>query len=379
MSKPGNSDRLYFSNLDATRFLGFFHVFLAHCFFTSNPSIEASTAFEIATMNIRAGFLGLDYFFVLSAFLLTRLALEERKRTGGFHPGLFLVRRGLRLWPLYFFLVLATYAASALRPEMFSKLPPIEIFLLFYSNIWISLHGQDFLFFLVFFWSIAAEEQFYLLWAFVLKFLQRHLKLVLFLMVMVSLAFRYLSLNHEPGLFFNTLSYLGNFAFGGWAALVSFENSTLIAQFRTMSKLMIGSIYIVLLVLLVFYFRWFMNPAMVVFEKIIFSSFFVFIILEQTYSENSLLKLGRLKAISYLGKLSLGLYCFHGIVITFYHKLALEAGLANSGIQVFLVNPLIILAATIFISVLSYELIEKRIHALRRFAYPKTSSRTSGV
>ncbi|MEZ5174451.1 MAG: acyltransferase [Bacteroidia bacterium] len=379
MSKSGSSDKLYFSNLDATRFLGFFHVFLAHCFFTSNSSIANSAAFEIATMNIRAGFLGLDYFFVLSAFLLTRLALEERKKTGGFHPGLFLVRRGLRLWPLYFFLVLSTYAISAFRPELFSKLPPIEIFLLFYSNIWISLHGQDFLFFLVFFWSIAAEEQFYLLWAFVLKFLQRHLKLVLFLMVLVSLAFRYLSLDYEPGLFFNTLSYLGNFAFGGWAALVSFENGLLIARFRTISKLMIGSVYLVLLILLVFYFRWFMSPAMVVFEKIVFSSFFVFLILEQTYSENSLIKLGSLKAISYLGRLSLGLYCYHGIVITFYHKMAMDFGLAESGIQVFLINPLIILALTIVISILSFELVEKRIHALRRYAYPKTSSSTSGV
>jgi peptidoglycan/LPS O-acetylase OafA/YrhL len=372
-------NKVYFENLDATRFLGFFHVFLAHCFFTSNAKIKASEAFGFVTMNIRAGFLGLDYFFVLSAFLLTWLALDERTRTGNFHPGLFLVRRGLRLWPLYLFLVLITYLVAALQPDLFSQLPPIWIFLLFYSNIWISLHGQDFLFFLVFFWSIAAEEQFYLFWAFVLKFLSKHLRSVLFLMVLTSLVFRYMSLDYEPGLFFNTLSYLGNFAFGGWAALLAYNNPMFIDKIKQLPQYIIALVYFSLIVLLVFYFHWFMHPVLVVFEKLIFSAFFVFIILEQSYAQNSLFKLGRFKRISYLGQLSLGLYCYHGIVITFYHKIAISSGWAETNLQVFLINPLIILAITVLLSIISYELVEKRIHALRRFVYPKTSSNTSGV
>lgn len=370
---------MYFENLDATRFLGFFHVFLAHCFFTSNPQITTSQAFGVVTMNIRAGFLGLDYFFVLSAFLLTWLALDERKRTGNFHPGLFLVRRGLRLWPLYLFLVFMTYLVAALQPDLFSQLPPVWVFLLFYSNIWISLHGQDFLFFLVFFWSIAAEEQFYLFWAFVLKFLSKYLRCVLLFMVLASLVFRCMSLNHEPGLFFNTLSYLGNFAFGGWAALMVYENQGFVERIKKLPRYIIVLVYVLLGLLLAFYFQWFMHPALVVFEKLIFSGFFIFIILEQSYAQNSMFKLGRFKRISYLGQLSLGLYCYHGIVITFYHKIAMSRGWAETNLQVFLINPLVILAITVLVSILSYELAEKRIHALRRVAYPKTSSSTSGV
>lgn len=379
MAQVVNSSRMYFENLDATRFLGFFHVFLAHCFFTSSSEIENSSAFQMATMNLRAGFLGLDYFFVLSAFLLTWLALDERKRTGQFNPGLFLVRRGLRLWPLYFFLVLSTYFIAEFKPDLFSQLPPIQIFLLFYSNLWISLHGQDFLFFLVFFWSIAAEEQFYLLWAFVLKFLSRYLQSVLFLMVAFSLLFRYLNLDNEPALFFNTLSYLGNFAFGGYAAVLAYKNHALINFFRRLSKVKIFMVYALFAILLTFYFEWFMHPALVVLEKLIFSAFFVFLILEQSYAQNSLIKLGKFKRISYLGQLSLGLYCYHGIVITIYKKLALSLGWADSMASVFFLNPFIILAVTIAISIFSYELAEKRIHALRRYAYPKTSSSTSGA
>jgi peptidoglycan/LPS O-acetylase OafA/YrhL len=372
---------LYFENLDATRFLGFFHVFLAHCFFTTNAEIATSQAFEIATKNVRSGFLGLDYFFVLSSFLLTWLALAERKKTGKFKPGLFLIRRGLRLWPLYLLLVLATYSFVALAGDAFSisALPPIEIFLLFWSNLWMSINGQDFLFLLVFFWSIAAEEQFYLFWAFVMRFLSKYLLPVIGLMICSSLIFRYIYLDNEPFLFFNTVSYLGDFAIGALAAFIAFGNQALILFFRHLSKKIIAIVYVILLILTAGYFHWFMSPTMVVIEKLVFSLFFAFVILEQNYAENSLIKLGRFKRMSYLGQLSLGLYCYHGIVLTFLMPWLKQQGFATTNVQVFLINPMLILACTILISIVSYELFEKHIHALRRMFYPNTSSRTSGV
>lgn len=371
----------YFENLDATRFLGFFHVFLAHCFFTANTQIANSVAFDIATKNVRSGFLGLDYFFVLSSFLLTWLALSEIKKTRKFHPGLFLVRRGLRLWPLYLLLVLATYGFVSLSGDAFSisELPPIRVFLLFYSNIWMSLHGQNFLFLLVFFWSIAAEEQFYLFWAFVMQFLSKYLPAVILVMIAVSLVFRWYYLENEPFLFFNTISYLGDFAIGAGIAYLAFSKPQFIIFFQEIPTWLIGGIYLILLILTVGYFRWFMSPIMVVTEKLIFCSFFAFVILEQNYAKNSLFKLGKFKKISYLGQLSLGLYCYHGIVLTFLMPWLKIHGFAESNFQVFLINPLLILGLTILISVISYELFEKHVHGLRRKFYPKTSSKTSGV
>ena len=318
---------------------------------------------------------------MLSSFLLTWLALEERRKTQTFKPGLFLIRRGLRLWPLYLFLVLATYAFVYLKGSSLgiSALPPIEIFLLFYSNIWISQHGQDFLFLLVFFWSIAAEEQFYLLWAFVLKFLNKYLKLVLLLMIIVSLIFRALYLENEPYLFFNTLSYLGNFAIGGFAAVLAFEQHPILKFITDMPKKVIGLVYLILGILLIGYFSWFMSPVMVIIEKLVFSLFFAFIILEQSFAKHSVFKLGRFKKISYLGQLSLGLYCFHGIVLTIAKKVLGNLDTTDSNYEVFLLNPISILIVTTVIAVISYEIFEKRIHSLRKHFYPKTSSRTSGV
>jgi peptidoglycan/LPS O-acetylase OafA/YrhL len=127
------------------------------------------------------------------------------------------------------------------------------------------------------------------------------------------------------------------------------------------------------------YFEWFQTPFMVVCEKLVFGVFFAFVILEQSFAKHSLFKLGRLKRISFLGQLSLGLYCIHGIVLTLAMVFLKSQGFTSHHWQVFLVNPLIILSITIGISMLSFSYFENPIHQFRKRFYPKTSSNTSGV
>ncbi len=373
--------RQYFENLDATRFIGFLHVFLAHCFFTSNPEISTSPLFINITTHIGAGFLGLDYFFVLSSFLLTWLALAEWKSTGTFRPDLFMIRRALRLWPLYFAIVLGTYLIywSIGNQLAIHSLPPLEVFLLFISNFWIANQGQNFLFLLVFLWSIAAEEQFYLAWAFVLRYLHKRLVFVCILMILSSIIFRWYHLNKESHLFFNTLSYLGNFGIGGLTAWLASNNTSFIKRVENLTKSSIFLIYLFFSVLTIGYFEWFQTPFMVIFEKLVFGVFFAFVILEQSFAKHSVFKLGRLKRISFLGQLSLGLYCIHGIVLTAAMVFLKSQGFASHYWQVFLVNPLLILSITIAFSRLSFSYFENPIHQFRKRFYPKTSSNTSGV
>jgi peptidoglycan/LPS O-acetylase OafA/YrhL len=118
---------------------------------------------------------------------------------------------------------------------------------------------------------------------------------------------------------------------------------------------------------------------MVVIEKLVFGIFFAFVILEQSFAKHSVVKLGRLKRISFLGQLSLGLYCIHGIVLTVAMVLLNSHGFAWYSWQVYLINPLLILSITIAISWISYSYFEKPIHQFRKYFYPKTSSNTSGV
>jgi peptidoglycan/LPS O-acetylase OafA/YrhL len=256
-------------------------------------------------------------------------------------------------------------------------LPPAAVFFFFISNFYIIQHGQDFLFLLVFFWSIAVEEQFYLFWAFVLKFLQKHLLRISLLMVVASLVFRYFYRNDSHTLSFHTLSMIGNFGMGAIAAIMAFRSSAFRGLFVNVSRGTSILVYLILLLLLLNYFQWFNSGFMLVFEKLIFSVFFVYLIMEQSFAKRPLVALGQFKTLSYLGQLSLGLYCYHGIVLTLMVPLMKANGLAERPLQVFLINPLLIFLLTMLLAIGSYETMEKRVHQLRRHFYPKRISTQS--
>ena len=367
------NSQTYFENLDATRFLGFLHVFLAHCFFTTSSAVKESPPFHFVNVSIKAGFLGLDYFFVLSAFLLTWLALDERRKTGRFHAVFFMMRRAIRLWPLYLLLVLGLYSIHALFENQFdwNALPPLRSFLLFYANYYIIEHGQNFLFLLVFFWSIAVEEQFYLFWAFVLKFLHHYIIWICFGLIVISIVFRALYIHENEHLAFNTLSIAGNFGMGSLVAVLAYRSPNFRAIFAKRSRAFYALIYLIGLLLLLNYFSWFNQGFMLVIEKLVFSIVFVVFIMEQCFAEKPLIAFRQFKSMTYLGQLSLGLYCYHGVVLTFMAPMLKTWGLAERPFQVFFLNPLIIMFLTLLLAVFSYEIFEKKVHNLRRFFYPK--------
>ncbi|MCX5745493.1 MAG: acyltransferase, partial [Proteobacteria bacterium] len=112
------------------------------------------------------GHLGVQLFFVLSGFLITSLLIQERARSGGIDLARFYVRRSLRIFPLYF-AVLALYVVVVgltARHEpagraFFANLP---YFATYTSNWMVSLDEPRVIFY--FAWSLAVEEQFYLVW-----------------------------------------------------------------------------------------------------------------------------------------------------------------------------------------------------------------------
>src|ERR1700722_15607545 len=62
------------------------------------------------------GWIGVDLFFVLSGFLVSGLLYKEYAKTGGFHLGRFLFRRGLKIYPSYYAFLLFSLPAIAWIP-----------------------------------------------------------------------------------------------------------------------------------------------------------------------------------------------------------------------------------------------------------------------
>jgi peptidoglycan/LPS O-acetylase OafA/YrhL len=109
------------------------------------------------------GFLGVDLFFVISGFLIVTLLLRERRATGDISLRNFYARRTLRIFPIYYAIllvlaitsVLFLSADSATRQAYERDWP----YLATYTGNWVTLTSL-----MAIAWSLAAEEQFYLVW-----------------------------------------------------------------------------------------------------------------------------------------------------------------------------------------------------------------------
>jgi len=110
----------------------------------------------------QAGWIGVDLFFVLSGFLISGLLFQEYKNTGKLDVRRFILRRGLKIWPSYYLLILATmlfYVFIARASEHPFPKHEVAVSALFIGNYF----GADGFNFLAHTWSLAVEEHFYLL------------------------------------------------------------------------------------------------------------------------------------------------------------------------------------------------------------------------
>ena len=134
-------------------------------------AVAGVVAFHLG--HLQGGFLGVDLFFTLSGYLITRLLLLEMANTGGVSMRAFWTRRAWRLLPVLYVLlaVLAVYAATAARPDELEGIrgPGISS-LLFASNWWFIADGSGYwdIFTspspLEHVWSLSIEQQFYVVW-----------------------------------------------------------------------------------------------------------------------------------------------------------------------------------------------------------------------
>jgi peptidoglycan/LPS O-acetylase OafA/YrhL len=174
MNAPLASAR-YRPQLDGLRAFAVLSVLVAH-FWQPGP-------FPWILRQVDPGFLGVRLFFVLSGFLITRILIECRDHAEAAAANRLLMvrqfygRRVLRIFPLYYFIVLVGILADV-RParDMWPWL------VTYTSNFYTALWQQNPAYF-GHFWTLAVEEQFYLVWPWLVIFTPRR-----WLMVVVSVA-----------------------------------------------------------------------------------------------------------------------------------------------------------------------------------------------
>jgi peptidoglycan/LPS O-acetylase OafA/YrhL len=159
----------FFGSLDGLRAVSILGVIWFHSWW-GTPYYPRFKAMPI----LRQGSYGVHIFFVVSGFLITTLLLRELSQYGTISLQDFYIRRILRIWPLYY-AVLALYIVNALVFERGtdrarSFLHYLPSFATFTYTWFISSRWPGGMFNLA--WTLATEEQFYVFWPIVLRFLR---------------------------------------------------------------------------------------------------------------------------------------------------------------------------------------------------------------
>lgn len=188
---PAQGERIYFPELDGLRFFAFFLVYLFHKGIPTALLVSLVGPRTAAALEGN-GWVGVQFFFILSGYLITTLLLREEATLGRIDLRAFWVRRILRIWPLYFLTLLITFGVMPALDGVFRHsggavtLRQLPYFLVFLGN-WsmivlgpVATAAQQVL------WSVCVEEQFYVAGPLLIAFVPRRLRVALVLVLMAA-------------------------------------------------------------------------------------------------------------------------------------------------------------------------------------------------
>lgn len=347
--------KIYFKNFDGLRFFAALAVICAHyvtVFSDVDPSIGKwqKVIFSLDNSGAEAG---VNFFFVLSGFLITYLILTESETTHLSSIANFYMRRILRIWPLYFLSISFGFLIYPLLTEIpnYVEAADWRMYVLFLANL-------DQIYFqnnpvhpnplLGVHWSIAVEEQFYLIWPWIFFFARKQFVWVGLTIWVTSVAFQALT-----GLPSHTISSFQDLVAGALLAFFCVYYPNPIQWiFDKIAPSFITIIYLLGMAVVAGKFQLTRHiPFYDLIFRTIHAVIFSFIILDQGFNKRSPLPCANIPLISYFGKISYGLYLLHPVSI-FVVKLWLFP-LAPS----WSILPIVIILS-LLISALSYQFFE---------------------
>lgn len=267
------------------------------------------------------GAFGVSIFFVLSGFLITYLLLEELKQ-GPIQIKHFYLRRILRIWPLYYLLVIVgffviPYLSFFQIPQYSSEMSDsLDRFLLFFglaANVAFVYFPT--VAFANILWSVAVEEQFYLFWPHVVKF-KRKLLWIMLLLLGGYLALKFYA--GEVGPKFEELVIRTRFSsmiIGGIGAYLVFTKHSLIQYlYARITQVILFGLFVLLLL------NYIDLKSIEFLQEELLSVVVCGLILNIATNPNSILKLEH-PLLNYFGKISYGLYVYHLFAVVLVLKL----------------------------------------------------------
>ena len=355
-----NKQKIFFPNLNGLRFIAAFLVIIHHIEQIKSISRIDNYWGKIPFIEI-IGKLGVVLFFVLSGFLITYLLLAEESSFKTISIKKFYIRRVLRIWPLYFlilvlaFLILPNinlFTWPGFGKEIIYKDLLLKLFLyaIFFPNLVISLLGI--VPYASHTWSIGTEEQYYLIWPVILKHFRKYrMILMLFILVFYLFIENLLATNYSNFLphkevikmFWSTFN-IDCMAIGGIYAILLFQKSKFLT-FLLNNYLFYATIILVLFMMI-------KGVYVKHFHYEFYSILFGIIILNFAVNDKIKISLEN-RVLNYLGNISYGLYMYHPIGIVLSLAIAMSINLTTN----WFIYPFSFLI-TIMLAGLSYKYFE---------------------
>src|SRR5882724_7273548 len=373
----GHSDLIRLVELDGLRGLAITSVLILHFISSSLGPLRRF---------VGIGWVGVDLFFVLSGFLITRILCASLGSQNFFRN--FYARRALRIWPLYYAIVAFAFVGSLLLPKsMHVGAATLPYYLTFTQNL--GWAGGPLPWALGVTWSLAIEEQFYLVWPLCVRFLPRRTLVRLLLGTLVlSPLLRGVALSRgvSPWTVYSTTWFrLDTIGAGALVALLS--QTPLWARLEHLAKPVAAIALTTAAALcstlldgdLVLRRTRPINGLVAIALSVTFSilalGFGALIVSVTSGSPSWLQRTLRGRTLRYLGKVSFGLYLVHGVIIpmsqTWWRPwMGSKLGVSGKPLTLLVVGASV--SATVVLAVASWRYFESPILRLRRLFPPRS-------
>ncbi len=362
----------YFHNLNGLRAVGALSVFLFHAFLLGHEiwgSFYESSIFQGITKIMSKGNYGVSLFFVLSGFLISYLLMHESQTKGKIYVFGFFMRRLLRIWPVYFLVILFGFVLFPLLPNGIETINSPCYYSFFLSNFEeIRVGFRDAVNFLTITWSVSIEEQFYMSWVFLMALFPFFRKGKFFLpyfilLIGISLIARWFLRDSEVALYYHTLAVVSDLGIGGLLAYGCFHWNWG-QRFPSIPVSLNILIYltgfaVILGVRILF------PGDLIVLEKVVLGCFFAYVIFDQAFGTNTFFQADKLPVFFELGKISYGFYMYHCIVIYYVQVAFAEMHLTNH-LGYFVLYLILSFVLTFLLSWASYKWMEQPILRLKK-------------
>ena len=307
------NQQLYFSQLDGIRYLAVCSVFICHWITFPFPYLNF----------IPFGSGGVNLFFVLSGFLISRILFIGKENVGnsGIKKTLknFYIRRTLRIFPIYYFLLLVLYSLN------FENVRALFLWLFTYTlnikfsfqNVWESkfLGAFDHL------WSLSAEEQFYLLFPIAVFLFPFHrIKSLVYALILIGLGSRFIIFYFNfpiNSIYVFPTTCFDSFGVGALLAyMYQYEKEKLL---NVLNNKIYFFLSICFFIVLIVYSRIYIDgykECRTVIERFSFSVICFWIVGWGVFNEYTGVykRVLEMKIIVYLGRISYGLYIYHNFI-----------------------------------------------------------------